>query len=272
MSAPFEIGNFVLEPSKFIICFNISLKAEALYKPGVLATIFNILSEYNIPMLAVKTSISKNKDDIRATVFADFTMHKKLLKEVAKNIKNLSYVENVKVIEPLFNGLAMDTSYTHLTLAGSRAVILRKPIYEGFIKGFRERFGQVASSFLYHIGFEAGRKAYENHRRIISEAHKGAEKVLPFAKELFKQVGFGTIDIVEIDFLNRTALIRVHNSFECELFKGTGMTESHFIRGLIAGFMSSLFGVKVDVEETKCIAKGDPYCEFIVKQKLWQMK
>ncbi len=272
MDASFEIGNFVLEPGKFIICFNISLKAEALYKPGALASIFNVLSEYNVPVLAVKTSISKNKDDIRVTVFADFTMNKKFLKEIAKNIKNLSYVENVKAIEPLFNGLTMDTSYAHLTLAGSRAVILRKPIYEGFIKGFRERFGQVASSFLYHIGFEAGRKAYESHHRIISEARKGIEKIIPFAKELFKQVGFGVIDFVEVDFLNKTALVRVYNSFECELFRETGMTESHFIRGLIAGFMSSLFGVRVDVEETKCIAKGDPYCEFIVKQKLWQMK
>ena len=269
MGVPFEIGNFVLEPGKFIICLNISLKVEALHRSNVLASIFNVFSNYNIPVLAVKTSASESKNFIRVTVFADFTKNRGFLKKVVENIKSLNYVENVKIVEPLFNGLTMDTSYTHLTLAGGRAIILRKPIYEGFIKGFRERFGQVASSFLYHIGFEAGRKAYKSHLRIVSEAHRGVEKIIPFARELFKQIGFGILEFTKVDFLNKTALIRVRNSFECELFKETGMAESHFIRGLIAGFMSSLFGIKVDAEETKCVAKGDPYCEFVVGQKLW---
>ncbi len=269
MSGPFEIGNFILEPGKFIICLNILLRAEALHRSNVLASIFNVFSNYNISVMAVKTSASESRNSIKVTVFADFTKNREFLKKVVEDIKGLNYVENVKIIEPLFNGLTMDTSYTYLTLADDRAIILRKPIYEGFIKGFREKFGQVASSFLYHIGFEAGRKAYESHLRIVGEAHRGSEKIIPFARELFKQIGFGILEFVKVDFINKTALIRVYNSFECELFKETGMAESHFIRGLLAGFMSSLFDIKVDAVETKCIAKGDPYCEFVVGQKLW---
>ena len=39
---------------------------------------------------------------------------------------------------------------------------------------------------------------------------------------------------------------------------------SQWVRDLIAGFASKYFGKKVNVIEMKCIAKGDPYCEFTV--------
>ena len=41
---------------------------------------------------------------------------------------------------------------------------------------------------------------------------------------------------------------------------------ANFFRGAIAVFASKMLGKSVAVIETKCIAKGDPCCEFEVVQ------
>jgi predicted hydrocarbon binding protein len=51
------------------------------------------------------------------------------------------------------------------------------------------------------------------------------------------------------------------------MFKGSSEPQSHYIRGVLDGFFSSLFKVEMEAKETKCIAKGDPYCEFEIKEK-----
>ena len=261
----FEIGNFVLEPNRYVVCFNMLFSEAALYVHGILASLSKIFSDRKIPILSVKTSISKSEKAIRLTLFADFTEHKNLLGEVENYIRSLKHVRDIKVIEPLFNGLTVDTSYDYLTFTGERAIVLRKPLYEGLIKGVREKFGELGKTFLYHVGFVLGQKAYESHNELISKVCGSTKEALLFAKEIFRQVGFGVIVTLKPDFSDKTAIVKVHSSFECELFKGSKTTESHFIRGIIAGFMSSLFKTKVNASEIKCIAKGDPYCLFIVE-------
>ena len=62
------------------------------------------------------------------------------------------------------------------------------------------------------------------------------------------------------------AIVKVWNNIECSLGKKKNVKKpfSHWLRGLLAGFGTRFFGKKVSVIETKCIAKGDPYCEFVI--------
>jgi len=42
------------------------------------------------------------------------------------------------------------------------------------------------------------------------------------------------------------------------------------VRGIIAGTAAALWGAppeSVEVEEVKCLAKGDPYCEYRVRRR-----
>ena len=57
----------------------------------------------------------------------------------------------------------------------------------------------------------------------------------------------------------------VYDSFECELFRGSDRPRSNLVRGMIAGWATELFKRKVSVKEVKCIAKDDPYCEFVIE-------
>ena len=63
-------------------------------------------------------------------------------------------------------------------------------------------------------------------------------------------------------------IIKVYDLFECLPFKGKLMVpRSHFFRGYLAGVFKNLFEANYTVKEIACIAKGDPYCRFIVARK-----
>ncbi len=59
--------------------------------------------------------------------------------------------------------------------------------------------------------------------------------------------------------------VRIYNSFEADIAKKDNPNNSHsctFSLGFIKGLFESVFERKVRVEETKCKARGDEYCEF----------
>jgi len=260
----FEIGYFVYIPGRYVVCLHISLSSKGFCRPDMLASIFNVFAELNVPIVSIKIPKPGLSENAELSVFADLTESRNVLRKLVEKIRSLRFIEKVEAIEPLFKGFTVDTTYSQPTLAGGRVIILREPAYEGFIKGLKKRFGSVGKEFLYYIGLDMGYKVFKAQSKIIRKAGGGLKELLVFLKEVFKHSGLGIVEHIDIDFDNKTAIIRVQNSFECRLFKESGNVESHVIRGFIAGFMSSLFKTKVNVIETKCIAKGDPYCEFTV--------
>ncbi len=62
--------------------------------------------------------------------------------------------------------------------------------------------------------------------------------------------------------------LKVYNLFESITVKGKKKKPNcRFIRGYLNGIYSRYFNKEVEVIETMCIAKGDPYCRFIVRPK-----
>lgn len=82
------------------------------------------------------------------------------------------------------------------------------------------------------------------------------------------RLGRGSVAIVCVGL--SAVIVKVYGNFECELFGNTGKPEGHLVRGMIAGFVAAIWNVEMnDVEagETRCLAKGDPYCEFEIKKR-----
>ncbi|RLF10226.1 MAG: hypothetical protein DRJ98_06565 [Thermoprotei archaeon] len=60
--------------------------------------------------------------------------------------------------------------------------------------------------------------------------------------------------------------MRFYDLFECVPVKyQKEKPNSEFFRGILSGGLSVIFDKVLLAVETKCIAKGDPYCEFVVK-------
>ena len=147
---------------------------------------------------------------------------------------------------------------------GERAIVLRRVFYEAMIKHLRRRLGTGLEAILYHIGFEAGKRVYDAHVQMVG---KNTFRLIRSGEVLFTQMGFGRIKVTDMYLEEARMRVIVYDSFECELFRGEGRPMSNLIRGMMAGWFSGFFNKEVTAIETKCIAKGDPYCQFKIKPK-----
>lgn len=182
-----------------------------------------------------------------------------------ESLKNFPIFKRVELIRPVVDGLLIDTCSFPQLLAGERTVVFRRANYEAWIRKMREKYGNAFNAILYHIGFEAGKNV---HTKVSRKFGVDDLNLLRIALEFAKVLGYGVFVVDK--FSSREVIVRAYGNFECELFENTGKTESHLVRGMISGFMASMWGVEMDdveTRETKCIAKGDPYCEFHVRKK-----
>ena len=63
--------------------------------------------------------------------------------------------------------------------------------------------------------------------------------------------------------MDNKIIIRHNKLWECEIQKGlVDKPASYLLRGILTGFFESLLRKKVLVNETRCVAVGDPYCQF----------
>ncbi len=74
--------------------------------------------------------------------------------------------------------------------------------------------------------------------------------------------GLGRMEVVEASATPPQVVMRVYDCFECELGIGARKPFSNFIRGILAALIAQLFNGRMEAKELKCVAKGDPYCEF----------
>ena len=91
--------------------------------------------------------------------------------------------------------------------------------------------------------------------------------------DLSNVAGWGESELIELNEATASGVFRTSNSVIAEHLKGTSSEPvCHIWRGLTAGGTTSVFERDMDWLEVKCIAKGDPYCEFIFKPREVMLK
>ena len=259
MYRPLNIGVMLHSPTRKLYGFLVELKREAIEAVGVLEGITRVFASNNIPILSLVTNIGK--DMVEVMIYVDMTVSTLKPEHLKKELTKIEHVKNVIGIKPLKNGLLVDTIHFPLTLAEERAILLRRPLFEALIKGGYEMFHEPWAIWLYHVGFKMGYDACDSHVKLVGE---NIEDIVNIGTRMFAIVGFGILEVLEYDMIQHTARVRVRSSFECEMFKDAGKPMGHFIRGFIAGWFSRVSGRELSADEIRCIAMGDPYCEFIV--------
>ena len=262
---PYDVGRFAWLPGTKPYLFYLKLKPEALRIPGTLERLVRSFTKLNIPILQLKISAPQDSEVLRAIVIADLANREELIDKLANGLKSIPAVISVEYEPPLLRGLAIDSRSFPLRLAGDRAVIVRKDVYEGLIRGGWEKLGSGYGQLLYLIGFEIGRRMFNAHSRIVGNR----ELVVEFMKRAFQLAGMGVINLAVLDDNEKRSLVRVYDSFECELFKGSKDVRGNLIRGKLAGWLAERWGGlspnELIAREVKCIARGDPYCEYSIR-------
>jgi len=254
-----DIGRFLLMPDRRVYC----LVFRASSSPNTFREMAEVVEKAGVTILSAYFALKGDGEEIAGFAFVDLTDSRVKPGELAEKVEQLSVVKCVKVISPTKSGFISEVYFFPLTIGGERVVLLRKPIYKGLFSTVRERFGTAGEAFLYYMGLDVGARALEGYEDLSKS--RRLEDLITISRALSINMGWNVPDVVKIDMKNKWAVVRLHENFECELSREGNKPYSQFLRGVIAGIFSGIFQQDVKVEEVKCIAKGDSYCEFHVK-------
>ena len=230
-------------PKLRIIVLTIEARTKLLTESLVEVT--KIFQEHNIKMLSCIMDSHPHEDKVYATIFLDVSELDLTLNELVIKLRQLpgiTYVEYIVV--PLTHGLAHLVAFT---------------LHDIFnlVDGAHRRFGSIGKVFLFHVGHEVGARKAEELMSVF-----GVEKTIKYMTQWIQSLGWGRVDLIECIPYTKCTL-KIRNLFECVGIR-SDEPRSHLFRGFLAGFFSKIWNRQVTVIETKCMAKGDPYCEFMI--------
>ena len=257
--APLLLSNLYFIQREKLVGFHI----VAVNKPGALAKISSVLGKYNVNIVAIVFS-SRIKLGEKASIFiiTDFTYSKMKPKEIEDKLKELDVAQHVNLVKPQLPKILVDPHHFPVVDdLNRRFILLSESAMKSVVVRLRETFGTGGLAFLYHQGKIVGSELAETYKEMgISDLKDAIKMFLLHLLALGRYLG-------EITYYKEDRIIiRLHRNWECEVamkhnVKGPA---SYFERGVIAGFLEKFTGKKVSVHEIKCLAKGDPYCEFLV--------
>ena len=135
----------------------------------------------------------------------------------------------------------------------------------GMLGELDELLGPVSRTILYRTGERCGRMVFDKYANLGFDR----DTYLKSVAAVIWYLGWGLIDFeINEDHVK----VRIYNSFEAEsniANKGTNPENScNFIKGAIAGIWDRYIKESWPITETKCKARGDEHCEFVVKPGL----
>jgi len=93
---------------------------------------------------------------------------------------------------------------------------------------------------------------------------KGLKEAANIYAKLVADLKFAKPEIIKVS--EDETIIRFYESAVASGFENIGMKLDAFEEGFQTGFFSSATGKNYFSVETKCLANGDPYCEFVIRK------
>jgi uncharacterized protein len=92
--------------------------------------------------------------------------------------------------------------------------------------------------------------------------------LIDMALAFYGQIGWFRVVKMDWNEAKKEKIIILDNTAESEAPGRKEKPSCHCTSGLLAGIVSTAFNVRVQGKEVKCKLKGEPYCEFIVTNKV----
>jgi predicted hydrocarbon binding protein len=151
-----------------------------------------------------------------------------------------------------------------ISLLGDRVVLIPAYSLGSMLKSASEN-PELGKS-LYYVSKECLRNGFA--KVVRSKYGLTGMRLIEWLVNVGHVAGWGSISIVKRDVSPE----RVEFVFHVKNPPLLGLAKSakpvdHIFRGMIAGGESMAFDADVEAIETKCVAQGNPYCEFVAKRR-----
>ena len=159
----------------------------------------------------------------------------------------------------ILKNLKFDSEKGGLFFKEVRYLLIRPETLLAFQKAAENEIGEKASQILFQSGFAGGSLSSKKYREVFSLSD---EEIISFMIEMGSQIGWGRFELEKFDPMERQLMINVFHSPFAEAYGSSSFPVCHFIRGVLSGMASMIFGGEIEVKELSCLAKGDPCCRF----------
>ncbi|MBI3840372.1 MAG: hypothetical protein HY297_00190 [Thaumarchaeota archaeon] len=256
---PKEFMRYHFSPKNRVFVGSLTLKNV----PGALAGVAGILAKEKVNLVASESANVRDTDTSAWGFFAEVGDKAIDANKLRGLIGGAPSVVGVELTEGI-DGVVVDKYHFPLYFSsGEKAMVIsRRNLVEMFSR-IRKIFGSGADLIIYEMGTATGENDAKELQALMGDdvvARNITELVFLYAAQ-----GWGMPELVDLSLEPLKATLRIHDNFECAYTK-SGSVNSQYIRGHLVGLGKGVFGKMVTCEEVKCLAAGDPYCEFMAAE------
>jgi predicted hydrocarbon binding protein len=135
---------------------------------------------------------------------------------------------------------------------------------QSFVSMLKELEKENKENVIYRAGKDAGEKWFNAMK---TKTKLSVDEVEKWGSNIVTLAGWGEAVIKEMKRDQSYMVYNLNHSVTAELYGKTDHCVDHLFRGLVAGAAKVTFKQDVDCVETKCVAKGDSVCEFVIQPK-----
>jgi len=266
MWVPVHMSDHYYDPHKEYCGLYLVSKIE-LPDFGPTSELIRIFNKRNISLLSINSH--RVGDLIYDFVTVDFTGKKKMKNEIRKEIieKFGDRLQLFECVETGIPGFVYNKKGFPLVFNINDELIQVAAIgvhgWETLFRGLIERYGEGGTVIIWFMGMDMGENSARRVMRLKGQFNC-AERIKISLSRL-QSLGWGKFEIAECDEDGKKIVIRVRDSLEELVTHDIEGYESNFLRGFLVGLISILFGKACRGTETKCVRKGDEFCEFLIR-------
>lgn len=256
---PLDLGRVIYRPNRKLYLITTVLPNI----PNAIAKVVEVISKHNIEIITIMGNIFMREELGHLTIIADLTESKKSINELALELQSLPEVILVQYVEPEEDSLIIDKYHFPIVYGVGRAIIFDVEVLSSMFEELKRQWGSAGEAFIFYLGYMGGKRYVKQVMEKYKELTKRQLGIM--LRDMGQAYGWAIFELKEED---DKIIIKAHELFECispQLAKKK--PNSQFFRGFISGVASTLLEKDMIAEEVKCIAKGDEYCEFIIKER-----
>ncbi|AIF84441.1 putative hydrocarbon binding protein (contains V4R domain) [Candidatus Nitrososphaera evergladensis SR1] len=151
---------------------------------------------------------------------------------------------------------------------GCRAILVNERFWNKIRSSILDLLKDAGPLVMYELGLEYGfDMGFQGKAKSKTRGND-----IDFFTYYVLMSGWGRFEVSELKLKDnappRKATVKVHDSFFAKAAKSeTGNPSCFFLSGLLAGMAEGTFSTGYNCLETKCLACGDDYCEFVLTRR-----
>jgi len=247
-----------VSPGKDLLIFYLEILRD---RPGILAEVTRELSSRGMNILSNLTHVTEGKGLI--VIIAERSGDADI-EELKKHLGSIEGIGSVEYEESRIKGLLIPSRLFPLVRDGTRIVAFNIRAIKYLSEELSRILGSSASgAILFRIGYEMGRGFAVDHLKMAERVglNDPFEILRKISVPLYTCSGYG---IASLEEAGGVFSLRIRENFEA-IDRTSKEPLCYMTKGMWKGVLEYAFRRSISIEEVRCKAKGDEYCEFKIE-------